>query len=442
MTSQPDSSETYDVVIVGGGIAGLTVAYQLGNENVLLLEKEDICGGRTLSMDMGPYVFNQGAQMIPGGETNVAKLADELGVIRTLIDKTHTSTYMNGKYVTGSSEFKFLLGLPIPLWEKLKMAIGIIRMRSRYSGIVDKSPRSDDRKLQELSEKTLVERLNIRDPDVKAFWDSVAKSSSSLGATEVAAFQPVNTFLHHAADEFFVEGGTVQITRALADKTKASIETGAIVTEVASTDSGTTVQYEKNGALHRVQSKKCVMAVPTPLTLSVLQNLPDNKRAALAQCEYGAMSSAAFLVDRPSEEFFGDGVWRVPVVGMKTIGIGDPTFTFSNAVKREDGRGLIRLFAGDDGSQTLQKMSDDEALDAFENDLFDIFPTARGRVLDRAIKHWPYAACPWRVGRLDIIDDIRASHDNIHYCGDYTENSGLESAVLSANRVVSELAAG
>jgi|TARA_B100000809_G_scaffold238728_1_gene259734 monoamine oxidase len=439
MTSQPNTSETYDVVIVGGGIAGLTVAYQLGNQNVLLLEKEDMCGGRTLSTNIGPYVFNQGAQMIPGGETNVAKLADELGLTRTLIDKTKTSTYMKGKFVAGSSDFRFLLGLPIPLFEKLKMAFGIIRMRSRYSGVVDKSPRSDDQKMQELSEKTLVERMNIRHPEVKAFWDSVAKSSSTLGAAEVAAFQPVNTFLHHAADEFFVEGGTVQLTRTLAERTKARVETGAAVIEVVSTGSGATVRYEKNGTLHTVQAKKCVMAVPAPLALGVVQDLPDFKRVALEQCEYGAMSSAAFLVDRPSEEFFGEGVWRVPVVGMKTIGIGDPTFTFTDDMKRKDGRGLIRLYAGDDGSQTLQKMSDDDALDEFEKDLFEIFPTAPGRVLDRALKHWPHAICPWRVGRLNQINDIRAPHDNIHYCGDYTENSGLESAVLSAKRVVSEL---
>ena len=442
MTSQSSTSETYDVVIVGGGIAGLTVAYRLGNQNVLLLEKETQPGGRTLSMNMGRYVFNQGAQMIPGGETNVAKLADELGVTRTLIDKTKTSTYMNGKFITGSSEFKFLLGLPIPFLEKLKMAFGIMRMRSRYSGIVDISPRSDDRVLQELSEKSFVERFNIRHPDVKAFWDSVSKSSSTLRAGEVAAFQPVNTFLHHAADEFFVEGGTVQLTKALADQTKARVETGASVTEVVSTDTGVAIQYEQNGTTHRVQARKCVMAVPAPLALSVLRDLPETKRAALEQCEYGAMSSAAFLVDKPSEHFFGKGNWRVPVVGMTTIGIGDPTFTFSDDMKREDGRGLIRLYAGDDGSQMLQKMSDDEALDAFEKDLFDIFPSARGLVLDRALKHWPHAICPWRVGRLDLIDDIRAPHDNIHYCGDYTENSGLESAVLSAKRVVSELTKG
>ena len=90
----------------------------------------------------------------------------------------------------------------------------------------------------------------------------------------------------------------------------------------------------------------------------------------------------------------------------------------------------------------LQNISDEEALDVFENDLFRIFPDARGLVLERSIKHWPYAICPWRIGRLDAIDDIRSPHDNIHYCGDYTENSGLESSVLSALRVVSELSSG
>ena len=178
MTTQSNTStsasEAYDVVIVGGGIAGLTVAYRLDNSNVLLLEKETVVGGRTLSINMGPYVFNQGAQMIPGGETNVAKLAKELEVDLTLINKTKTSTYINDKFVIASSEFKYLLSLPIPLVEKIKMGLKILNMRFRYSNVVDKSPRSYDPKFQELDKKSLVDLWNIRDPDVKALWDSIS----------------------------------------------------------------------------------------------------------------------------------------------------------------------------------------------------------------------------------------------------------------------------
>lgn len=438
--TQSDAIKRYDVVIVGGGIAGLTVAYRLRDRNILLLEKEDVCGGRTLSMDMGPFVFNQGAQMIPGANTNVARLADELEVKRVLIDKTKTCTHINGKLVAESSDLKYLLRLPIPLLEKFKLGRTVLRLRSKYSGIVDKPPDANDPLFRELSETSLVDLLKIKHPDVKALWDSFSMAASTLASDEVAAFQPINTFLHHAADEYYVEGGTGQLTQALANRIGDRAVTNATVTDVVPDGDGVAVQYEQDGISHTVEADRCVMAVPAPLALRVLRDLPEAKRAALAQCEYGAMTSAAFLLDKPSESFLGEGVWRIPVAGKVTCGISDPTYTFPVSLKREDGRGLIRLYTGDKASKELQKLPDDEALDILERDLVDIFPLTQGRTLERSIKHWPHAICPWRVGRLSLIDDIRATHDNIHYCGDYTENSGLEPSVLSAQRVISEIA--
>ena len=71
-TSRP--SKPFDAVIVGGGLAGLTVAYRLQDEDILLLEREDYCGGRTLSKQMGEYVYNMGAQVVNGDDSLVAPL--------------------------------------------------------------------------------------------------------------------------------------------------------------------------------------------------------------------------------------------------------------------------------------------------------------------------------------------------------------------------------
>jgi protoporphyrinogen oxidase len=53
---------TYDYIIVGGGIAGLTINYLLNNKyNTLLLEKNDYLGGRAQSVDFNGYRVKLGA---------------------------------------------------------------------------------------------------------------------------------------------------------------------------------------------------------------------------------------------------------------------------------------------------------------------------------------------------------------------------------------------
>ena len=78
-------NEIFDTVIIGGGIAGLTAANELKKSNILVLEKEEECGGRTLSYKFGDYIFNSGAQVVLGKATK--ELAKKLNVTLTLINK-------------------------------------------------------------------------------------------------------------------------------------------------------------------------------------------------------------------------------------------------------------------------------------------------------------------------------------------------------------------
>lgn len=72
-----------DVVVVGGGLSGLTAARSLSHAgySVRLFEARDLVGGRTKDWDLGNgAVAEGGAQWVGADQTAILQLADELGV--------------------------------------------------------------------------------------------------------------------------------------------------------------------------------------------------------------------------------------------------------------------------------------------------------------------------------------------------------------------------
>jgi monoamine oxidase len=75
-------TERVDVVVIGGGLSGLSCARRLlaGGATVRVLEARDRVGGRTLSRRLGAGTFDLGGQWLGPGQTRVATLADQLGL--------------------------------------------------------------------------------------------------------------------------------------------------------------------------------------------------------------------------------------------------------------------------------------------------------------------------------------------------------------------------
>ncbi|MEF3306395.1 protoporphyrinogen oxidase [Paenibacillus sp. GYB003] len=76
------------VVVIGGGITGLSAAYYLSNRikagrvraNVTLIEAEDRLGGKINTFRDGEFIMETGADSIVTRKTNVAPLIEELGL--------------------------------------------------------------------------------------------------------------------------------------------------------------------------------------------------------------------------------------------------------------------------------------------------------------------------------------------------------------------------
>lgn len=78
------AAEKVDVVVVGGGLAGLSTARELtrGGARVVVLEARERVGGRTLSREHDGRVVDLGGQWLGPTQDRALRLADELGLHR------------------------------------------------------------------------------------------------------------------------------------------------------------------------------------------------------------------------------------------------------------------------------------------------------------------------------------------------------------------------
>src|SRR5580700_8708180 len=96
--ARPAVSRHYDVVIAGGGVSGLTVAYLLRDHDFLILEKEPHWGGNAYLEEYQGQAFATGAAFTEIGEGPAIALAKELG-LRMLRVNDPDPTLLQGELV-------------------------------------------------------------------------------------------------------------------------------------------------------------------------------------------------------------------------------------------------------------------------------------------------------------------------------------------------------
>lgn len=435
----------FDVVVVGGGIAGLTAAWCLRDRDLLLLEKSDRVGGRVYSIPRGDYWLNFGAHLFPAPGSVIDSMCTDLGLEIVAVPGSIMGLAVEKKIADNGRLESYPLRLPLSLHERLAfIRVGVkianaIRQYNRLRRDSGSDPESVARErilafLDGISFREFLGRLPGR---VEAIFRCAAHRATAE-PEQLSAGAGIGLFANvwggkHALIARNLRGGSAVLPQALARELRSRILPGAGVTEVLASNGRVSVVYENGGVRRRVQARQAIIATPAPVTSSLVRDLPKKTVQALKRITYGPFVSVAILT-RERERMPWDHVYAIATPDRPF----DMFFNHANILRTGPRRpgGSVMIYAGAGLAKRLLDKSDDEVTAGLFPGLFSLFPSMSAVIEESVVQRWELGNVFASPGRHELQAALEGPFggSTVQLAGDYFAELGTMEAAAKSGR--------
>jgi oxygen-dependent protoporphyrinogen oxidase len=428
-----------DCVVVGGGIAGLTAAWHLRDRDVILCEREPRVGGRVRSQQRGSYWLSVGAHLIPGPDSTVGRIAEELDLRTVPIAGSLFGIWLDGKLTWGGRLETYPLRLPLEWRARVDLARVGLRVRraiAQYERLAAAPASPAELRARRLSfrnDRTFAESVGRMHPQVDAIFRATAHRQTAE-PDQIADGCMAASFAHvwsatGLARNMLGGAGRLpeEIARTLGPRV---VITGAAVQRVVHEHDGTvSVEYERDGVTCAERARSAILATPAYATSEILVDPPMELACALSRIEYGPFVVAAILTNERSAMPWDD-IYAILTPGMSF----DLCFNHANVLRSRAGRrapgGALMVYAGAQHGRELLNWTDAAIRDLFLRDLTIVLPQTAGIIDDVWIQRWEKALPLQPPGRGALQRVLEAGvSEKVLLAGDYLGHfAQLESA--------------
>jgi protoporphyrinogen/coproporphyrinogen III oxidase len=446
-----EGGEFRDVVVVGGGIAGLAAAWRLREHDALLLEAGERLGGRSRSDARGDYWMNYGAHLFPGPGTIVDRLARDCGLESVPVTGSMTGLAIGPKRLTRGPVETYPLRLPLSVRDRAAFAIAGLRVQRAVSAYRRVStPRAGEttadvqaRVLAFEDERSFADFLGPLPPAVERIF-SCAAHRATAEPSELSAGCGVGLFAmvwggKRSLIARNLVGGTGQLPVALGRRLGARARTGCHVTGLRPRGTELVVDYQADGRAESVRARHVIVAVQAPFAAPLVAPVAGQAAAALEQLTYGAFLTVA-IETRETRAMPWDRVYAVATPGRVFDMFTNQAHALRGDGKRRPG-GSLMLFAGAGAAAALLRRPDEAITERFLADLHDLYPQSRGVIADVAVHRWELGNVYARPGRHRLqaaLEGALGVQSNLHLAGDYFAELGNMEAAARTGTVAAE----
>jgi len=449
-----------DVVIVGGGISGLSALHFLRqlkpHLTVRLFEKERRLGGTIGTDHVGGYSFDWGPNGFLDREPLTLRLSDELG-LRDELERAGAN--VGNRFILRQGRLRkvptsppaFLLSDVLGPLGKLRVLMEPFVGRPRSDvdeSIYDFARRRIGRRAADYLVQPMVsgiygglaDRLSIKScfpimHEMESQYGSLFKAMIAKARAAKAAGRKAGGPSGPGGWLTSFRGGLYRIVERLDQHYTEFITKGIGVRSITADDNGYCVVLDDGSPL---AAGGVILALPSYRAAGLVAGLSQPLSEALAAIPYAPISVVCEGYQRSMvrRDLDGFGFLAPPKERIRILGSIWTSSIFED--RAPDGCVQFRTMIGGDGDHESMQLSDDELIAAVRRDLDGIVGLDGPPELVRVYR-WRHGIPQFKVGHGEIMATIEAQLRrlrNIHITGNAYYGIGLNDCVRQSYRVV------
>ena len=420
MTGGVATETVFDVVIIGGGIAGLAAAFELRGRglSVRVLERAARPGGVIVTEQFDGWTIDSGPDSLLVQKPAAVTLCRELGIADRLVPTLtpRTAFVLREGQLHAITEGSFL-GFPITLGALARSRLFSLAGKARMAGEVLTPRRTSDedesiaafvgrrfgREAVDYLADPLLAGIHAGDVDrlsIGALFPRLVDAERRSGSV-IRALRALHVRPSPQGAFVSLPGGTGE----LADTLARALAPGTVITDARVTGLSQSATYAIDSTAVRVRARSIVLAVPAYVTGLLLRPIDSTLADLCEAVPYASTATVAFGYrrDQVSHPLRGTGFVVPRTEGLALLA---GTWVSSKWPGRApNGHVLLRGYLGGGRDPHRLEAADQELLDAAQKELAELLGIS-GAPLFTRLYRWTRQSPQYEVGHLQRVADI------------------------------------